>query len=82
MQRPFFDAMISDPPYGIKVGARNAKTIDQNNKNSWTNKADFSKDKVYEKLTELASLQLCSGRRLVFFYHTDKRGQEAEEEDE
>ena len=26
---------------------------------------------MYNKLIELASAQLCSGRRLVFFYHTE-----------
>ena len=66
--RPFLDAVICDPPYGLKVRSR--KAMDDNQA---TNKSKFDKNLVYHKLIELARTQLLQGRRIVFFYHTDSK---------
>ena len=52
VNRPIFDAIVSDPPYGIKVSSRKAPVSNHTNTQ---NKGNFNKNEVYEKLIEVAA---------------------------
>lgn len=57
---PVFDAIVCDPPYGIR---HRSKKMEGEN--------EFDVGKIYESLLILAAKLLKIGGRLVFLFHTD-----------
>ena len=81
-----FDAIVCDPPYGIKAGSKKTKAIKDRKKRNdedakefsneqrvgiFTKKEGFGVNKIYYTLLENASKLLKIGGRIVFLFHTD-----------
>lgn len=81
LNRPFLDAIVCDPPYGvraktIKTGTEcpKARVPQGEDKPYYSQKSAFHFDSLHNHLLEIASKLLVSGGRLVFLYHTDENG--------
>ena len=59
-QRPVFDVIVCDPPYGIR---HRSKKMDGEN--------EFDVEKIYAQLLVVGDKLLKVGGRLVFLFHTD-----------
>jgi len=90
-----FDAIICDPPYGVRVTSRKQDIqidhgVDQQEENkdgkrfehTGSGKGAFDVDAVYFALIELAAKTLRIGGRLVFFFHTDQKGKKEKPDSE
>jgi tRNA (guanine10-N2)-methyltransferase len=79
-----FDAIVWDPPYGVKAGPKKTKAKDKASvkEHRWnkedestlgifTKKENYETNKIYYTLLNLASKILKTGGRLVFLFHTD-----------
>ena len=81
-----FDAIICDPPYGIKAGSKKTKVVKDRKKHHnedvkevesetragiFTKKETFEGNKIYDHLLSVASKLLKVGGRIVFLFHTD-----------
>ena len=67
-----FDAIICDPPYGLRVCSRKQA------KGEESGKGKFDIDAVYNSLIDLAKGLLRPGGRLVFFFHTNEKNKESD----
>ena len=75
--RPVLDAIICDPPYGVKVSSRT-----NSNPSNDARKGKFVMSAVYSHLIDLARKTLSPGRRIVFFYHTGSKKTETSADEE
>ncbi|CAI2370942.1 unnamed protein product [Moneuplotes crassus] len=79
-----FDAIVCDPPYGVKAGSKKSKLkekvsekepktkiINDSTFGMLSKKENYGTNEIYHKLLEIASLLLKLGGRLVFLFHTD-----------
>ena len=79
-----FDAIVWDPPYGVKAGSKKTSALDKasckeskwkiNNEHTlgiFTKKSNYGVNQIYHKLLAVASILLKMGGRLVFLFHTD-----------
>lgn len=79
-----FDAIVCDPPYGVKAGSKKTKSNDKasgmeskwkiNNEHTigiFTKKQNYGVNEIFYKLLMIASYLLKKGGRLVFLFHTD-----------
>jgi tRNA (guanine10-N2)-methyltransferase len=83
--RPVFDAIVCDPPYGVrarsqKVGIRDSrKNKPEKEKSSnaedepyFAQKEHFDFIELHDHLLDVAATLLVPGGRLVFLFHTDE----------
>lgn len=83
--RPIFDAIICDPPYGVrarsqKIGVRESKknkpekTKDAGKEDEpyFAQKEHFDFVELHDHLLDVAATLLVPGGRLVFLFHTDE----------
>mmetsp|Transcript_35084 Transcript_35084/g.34753 ORF Transcript_35084/g.34753 Transcript_35084/m.34753 type:complete len:132 (+) Transcript_35084:192-587(+) len=79
-----FDAIVCDPPYGVKAGSKKTQPNDVasvkeskwkiNNETTlgiFTKKESYGINQIYHKLLKIASFLLKKGGKLVFLFHTD-----------
>ena len=79
-----FDAIVCDPPYGVKAGSKMTKAGNKasSQESKWnianegtigifTKKQSYGVNKIYDTLLRIASKLLKKGGRLVFLFHTD-----------
>lgn len=81
--RPIFDAIVCDPPYGVrarsqKIGVRDSKKIKPKKEGPrdeeephFAQKEHFDFCELHDHLLHIAALLLRPGGRLVFLFHTD-----------
>ncbi len=81
--RPIFDAIVCDPPYGVrarsqKIGIRDSKKIKpkkdgerDEDQPHFAQKEHFDFCELHDHLLHVAALLLRPGGRLVFLFHTD-----------
>ena len=61
-----FDAIVCDPPYGIRHRSKGMHGADGGGADN------FSVDRIYTALLEMGINHLKPGGRLVFLFHTDE----------
>ena len=82
--RPIFDAIVCDPPYGVrarsqKAGVRQTKKIkekkepadEETEQPHFAQKEHYDFVELHEHLLDLGALLLRPGGKLVFLFHTD-----------
>ena len=87
--RPLFDAIVCDPPYGVrarssKAGIRESKLQKEPKQNAnltgeepyFSQKEHFDFVELHDHLLDIAATLLVSGGRLVFLFHTDEEESE------
>jgi len=79
-----FDAIVCDPPYGVKAGCKKTKAkdkasvkehkwneADESSLGIFTKKESYGINKIYKTLFTIATKSLKLGGKLVFLFHTD-----------
>ena len=77
-EAPLFDAILSDPPYGVRAGAKTVGVGPLENKSKHPNLVPYEIDQLVFDLFDFAKKHLVVGGRLAFWYPTTSEYQEGE----